>query len=191
MLVQEMLSSNCVAEDSGMFVVSHPDGEVTLVNKETLRCTCIASSHEASCLCISLVSANYLLPSSKSANVNPVEQPSSSAADKIDLAREKLQKIVDFMSGSDIENHRNCNKILNDINSLHTSIFGQFRKQTLKRKISKLHPNRPGHSAPKKVCDHSYSQVKGKPTANLVIKNEDGSFKKHRSKGKVRRSFNN
>jgi hypothetical protein len=40
------------------------------------------------------------------------------------------------MSSSEIEGHKNLSRILNNINTLHTSIFGQFHKQTAKRKIT-------------------------------------------------------
>ena len=194
-LLEGMVRNNCLTEDNDVFVVAYEDGEITFVNKESMRCTCIASSHLPECLCIALVKQVHPTDSAGRsqhvlANLKPAlslpREPNTTLVE----AREKLNRILDCFDSGDIEQKKNQNEIVNNVNSLYTSVFGKFQKQTRKRKITKLHPYRPGTSAPKKSCDHTYSHDEGKKRSVVTCKKEDGSFKKNRGKGKkVRQSF--
>ena len=187
-----------VDDQDGVFVISHAQDEVSFVCKDTMKCTCIASSHEPLCVCIEALRMKGLMPTREDTHQEDLHE--SAHEEDIDLqvdvqvedAKAKLVRISEFLSTDNFSNHRNKTKILSNIDALHALIFSTFRKRNTKNKIRQNNPERKAIMKGKSraLSDHDlYCEVPQKKR-KVIKKNEDGSFMKCRKKGILRKPFN-
>ncbi len=135
------------------------DGGASIVNTNSMSCTCVAYSHGITCICIKvahmIVPANLSLPAPETVATTDVD--TSPKACKIDNMKAKLDEVSEWLQSGSAEQCPNFNEVQQNVMQLHASVFSKFKKVTKERKIKPLFPQRKSVTA--KVTTDSSAPV--------------------------------